>query len=295
MYIHRKKIAGLFIIILFLIARPTYAQSSSVTPELRVVLLAQLQSLLIQVAQLQQQLADRHAAAKIITYSQEGLYPTDYFSGTYESAYAVQGTSINPIITSAVRTGDQVLFDTFRELAGDAFVQEHLSEFRIFTNKETQLGAFVQQKMDGSWILGINRFDKELLTSSTQKGMTDILLHEYAHILFFEEGDIATDFEEEFWSNALMKQHTKDTGSLTNVNTRIQANSVFYKKYQSLFISEYAASTMDEDLVESFTYFVMENKPTGSTEAIKKVLFFYRNDQMVKLRKALRTSTVLTF
>lgn len=281
----------IFLVLFSLVSSPVSAQT--ISSEKRGELLQQLQSLLTQVTTLQHQLARLHAAAGVITRSQDELYPTEFYKGKYEAAYSVHNATLSAEITAGIRVGDQALFNTFVAMVGKPFVEEHLSEFRVFNEEDNQLGAYVQQKMDGSWILAMNRFGKDLRTSHDSSGMIELLLHEYAHIVFFEETNIAQSFTDTFWESELMRQHSADTGSITDVNHRFTANSDFYETYASMFVTEYAASSPEEDLVESFVAFVTSDIPGGGSVSDQKILFFYQIDEMRTLRTQLRQSSIL--
>lgn len=55
------------------------------------------------------------------------------------------------------------------------------------------------------------------------------------------------------------------------------------------YVSDYAATNPWEDIAESFTHFVLHNKPTGDSEAEQKVAFFYDYPELVKLRSFMRS------
>jgi len=287
----------LLIIFLLFFVLITPAQAQAISPTLRASLIQQLQVLIAQVTTLQSQLAilKEKEAESVRVPPQKDIYPTDFYNGKYETVYSISGNQkLIPKITSSVRPGDKALFETFVDLAGEDFIDTYLFEFRIFNDDDTQLGAFVQQKINGDWILAVNRFDENLLNTHENDGLTELLLHEYAHIVFFEDTDIAEEFFSTFWDTSLMRNHNRNTGDITDVNKRFNVNSEFYNEYKSMFVSEYAASSPDEDLVESFTNFVLTDKPDGDTIAEKKVLFFYNYTQMKLLRLQLRGSGVLT-
>lgn len=62
----------------------------------------------------------------------------------------------------------------------------------------------------------------------------------------------------------------------------------FYNKYKNNFVSDYAATNPGEDIAESFTYFVLKEKPTTNTIANQKVNFFYNYQSLVELRNQIR-------
>ena len=71
-------------------------------------------------------------------------------------------------------------------------------------------------------------------------------------------------------------------------------NALFYKKYEKQFVTEYAASNPSEDLAESFTAFVLQEKPTKSTvdfiHSDQKIRFFYDFPELVEMRDFIRSN-----
>lgn len=63
----------------------------------------------------------------------------------------------------------------------------------------------------------------------------------------------------------------------------------FYEKYDTQFVSDYAATNPGEDFAETFATFVMSDKPESTSIANKKLLFMHQQDELVKLRDHIRT------
>lgn len=63
-----------------------------------------------------------------------------------------------------------------------------------------------------------------------------------------------------------------------------------YTKEKSSFVTEYAASDAHEDMAESWTAFVLKEKPEPKTIAGKKILFFYNYPELVKIRSFIRSN-----
>jgi len=61
----------------------------------------------------------------------------------------------------------------------------------------------------------------------------------------------------------------------------------FYYKYQDQFLTDYAVTTPEEDIAESFAFFVLAPKPSGNSIADQKVLFFYKYPELVALRESI--------
>lgn len=65
----------------------------------------------------------------------------------------------------------------------------------------------------------------------------------------------------------------------------------FYQKYQSRFLTEYAATNPAEDIAEVFTFFIIqEDRPTGNTIADRKIKALYTFPELVSLRADIRAS-----
>lgn len=63
----------------------------------------------------------------------------------------------------------------------------------------------------------------------------------------------------------------------------------FYLKYNDQFVSAYAMFGLEEDIAESFLYFVLFEKPEDNDSIInQKINFFYKYSDLVKLRKEIR-------
>jgi|TARA_Y100000310_G_scaffold253216_1_gene260037 hypothetical protein len=63
----------------------------------------------------------------------------------------------------------------------------------------------------------------------------------------------------------------------------------FYSKYEERFITDYASTNPEEDIAESFTAFILEEKPQSASIAKQKILFFYEFEGLINLRKVIRS------
>ncbi|HVN14377.1 MAG TPA: hypothetical protein VMT73_01455 [Anaerolineales bacterium] len=69
----------------------------------------------------------------------------------------------------------------------------------------------------------------------------------------------------------------------------------FYKKYRSQFVTDYAATSPEEDIAESWSFFILSPKPTGNSIADQKVLFFYNYPELVQLRATILNNLCTDF
>jgi hypothetical protein len=59
---------------------------------------------------------------------------------------------------------------------------------------------------------------------------------------------------------------------------------LFYEKYKSRFVREYASTNPVEDIAESWTAFILRPTPQNDTVADQKINFFYKFPELVELR-----------
>lgn len=64
----------------------------------------------------------------------------------------------------------------------------------------------------------------------------------------------------------------------------------FIEKYEDQFITTYGMSYVEEDFAESFTAFVLLEKPIGNSMVDQKILFFYDFAEIVEMRDFIRSN-----
>ncbi len=69
----------------------------------------------------------------------------------------------------------------------------------------------------------------------------------------------------------------------------------FYKTYSDQFLTEYAATSPEEDIAESWAFFVLAPKPESASIANEKILFFYEYPELVQLRQEILTRLCVEF
>jgi hypothetical protein len=67
--------------------------------------------------------------------------------------------------------------------------------------------------------------------------------------------------------------------------------TLFYEVYEDRFVSEYASTNVDEDIAESWTAFVLLEKPRDTTFiSNQKILFFYEYPELIEMRNHIRNN-----
>lgn len=193
----------------------------------------------------------------------------------------------------------------------------HLSSYVIFTDGPEEVLAFVAPETNdpAQWLLGVDIAD-----SGNPEDLTFTLIHEFAHLLTLNDSQVPADralalepdneelyaesvaacpayfpgegcsqsdsyinvFFERFWGETY-EEWLEITG-LEDEDELVAATEEFYLSREDEFVSDYAATSPEEDIAESFATYVLRPRPAGDSVADQKVLFFYEYSELVKLR-----------
>lgn len=97
------------------------------------------------------------------------------------------------------------------------------------------------------------------------------------------QGSYIYKFYDQFWSNKAEDYNEARDSESEDVRKE------FYLKYNNEFISEYSMFSPEEDIAESFLFFVLFDKPKDMTSTVaQKVGFFYKYPDAVRLRNEIR-------
>jgi hypothetical protein len=193
-----------------------------------------------------------------------------------------------------------------------------VTHYVIFTDgKDNILAAVSQDEEDPEqWHLIV-----DIMDTSDPKDLTYTLLHEFGHLLTLnpdqvtpsraifehpEDEDIFIQEQEacaayfpgegcssrksyinlfvsRFWGDIFEEWLTID--GIEDEDDYYESLDEFYQKYEDQFVSDYAPTSPEEDIAESWSYFILRPKPAGNRIADKKVLFFYEFPELTKLRE----------
>ncbi len=217
----------------------------------------------------------------------------------------------------------QELWDIFAFLIPAEF-RGDLSAFGLFTDGADDTLAAVEQDYEDPtrWMLTVDVVDAQ----NTEEYIVT-LIHEYGHLLTLNANqvppnmDIFNDPENEdiynaayeacptyfpgegcsrsgsyinaffnrFWADRY--EEWLEVDSIEDEDDYYEALDDFYASYQDEFVTDYAATNPEEDIAESWTYFVLYPQPAGNTIAEQKILFFYNYPDLVRLRAEIVTRT----
>jgi hypothetical protein len=181
-----------------------------------------------------------------------------------------------------------------------ANLRSEVNKLMIFTDGGSDILAWVDQDPyePEHWTVGI-----DLLDAQNPLDLTESLIHETGHLITLNTNQVDFGyytglqndpkcpqfvlaegcskpksylnlFYKKFWVKLFdvwleQVQESESTAAPEEIVHR------FYLKYRNNFISSYAATNIEEDMAESFEYFVLHPKPRGRNTAEQKILFFY--------------------
>ena len=200
--------------------------------------------------------------------------------------------------------------------------EAHTSYMTVFMDGSENRPAARVWELDGKWRLYVN-----LLDFDSPKTVIDILTHEYGHILTLNKtqtqnikDEYGLDREQEEFDKMRAAcgnlfftgfECTKANAYLNTFGNRFWSGEVydawaklfllvdqdpeayktasaeFYSKYSDQFVRAYAATNPLEDIADSWTEFVLRPKPSGTSIANQKALFFYDYPELVQLRRGI--------
>lgn len=138
------------------------------------------------------------------------------------------------------------------------------------------------------------------------------LVHEFAHLLTLNQSQMVyypqdaasvSDFEIGCQTHLVQEGclreisyleafldifRTPEDAYVTEHGETERAAQAIYKTHPEDFVTEYASTNPAEDIAESFVFFILESKPTGSTAADRKIAFFRSYPELVTLRIHMR-------
>lgn len=216
-----------------------------------------------------------------------------------------------------IAPADQAIWDLFTLVADKELIQKRLLVFGTFENSNESTLAYVKKlgKKKQTWLLGVNANAARPESDVWKREMAIILVHEYGHLVTFDDAQfnkrmsaqkcskakgvhvqrhgcaIATsyiaEFTKEFWTSGEIKAafEAEEKGKIKDI----------YNKHKADYVTWYAATNPLEDIAESFTDFILTNKPAGLTEKEKKILFFYQYPELVQMRETVRANIAVYF
>lgn len=214
-------------------------------------------------------------------------------------------------------------WDTFYEIFPKEITKKYIKKLVLISDgideKTGALGA-LSSKND-KWQLVIDPLDVDFKSKNKRRLQESVytLIHEFGHLLTLnntqikptnkilqDEGGLYLTLEGEayknsylnrfvslFWKGRLLEKWDviKERHCFTEESCVEKLNGLYFDNLAD-FVTDYAAESPEEDIVESWTYFVLKKKVKNpKTIAQKKINFFYQFPELVVYRKLIRYKT----
>lgn len=199
-------------------------------------------------------------------------------------------------------------------------LNKYINSINLFTDGEdnTLASMSATNPENTEWEVSIDTLDVNLKRKEPEYVLqyTHTFIHEFGHLLTlnaeqveYSESEVQTDdsryltqeglarkksyvnaFVRQFWNMDLLTEWDK-TQEIESPEKKTKSLEKFYKKRSSEFVTQYASESPEEDIAESWTFFVLFDKPKNNSKANEKILFFYNYPELVKYREAIRNKT----
>ena len=204
---------------------------------------------------------------------------------------------------------EREVWNLYVDLVGTSFISQYMNVYETYDDPQDDTYAYVAQDLDDPqyWAMGANlsAFYPDGELDRAEAVRTHI--HEFAHILTLntsqldatvsgdscglyqlEEGCTKSNsyiyqFQQDFWAG--LEGWPGDEASADDIYD-------FYDRNQDQFVTDYAATNLAEDIAESFTAFVINERPEGSEIRDQKVSFFYDYPELMRIRAVMRQAIV---
>lgn len=203
--------------------------------------------------------------------------------------------------------GHQAVWEQVYAVAGEEVATEELTSFRLYTDGVSNyLGWVIQENDWDTWLVALDVLDMEDDFEEFQV----TLIHEMAHIFTLDNDQMdisGSVYDEQFddcqtylnadgclaedsYLNAFVEEYWSD---ILDVWERIDSSNDdalydFYLDYENRFINDYAATSPEEDIAESFSYFVLWDYEEAIDVWDDKLNFFFDYPELVERRASIR-------
>jgi hypothetical protein len=197
------------------------------------------------------------------------------------------------VVTDGALPGDDTVPTAARavwEVTAELLPREQLAEIRqlnIVTDDANGTLAMVHRSTvsTNGWILSIDTAESNAVLQST-------LVHELAHMLTLRRDDLAATASTVTCRGVRIEIGCARNGSaLADWAKAFWGDGVEPARYEAdRFVTRYAATSVHEDLAESFLVYVLGGDGKASAEAVRKLAFFDSRPEFVTARAEIRAN-----
>lgn len=198
------------------------------------------------------------------------------------------------------------------------YMTKYVKELELFTDgvEATLAGVKPIDDSNESWTYGIDPADLPVGNWKEKEDFLHTLIHEFGHILTLNNTQVepselefqadetryltneglakkdsyVNQFIKQFWYEEELLFEWDKIQETRNLDKKLDRLYDFYLAHKTKFHTDYAAESPEEDIAESWYYFVVLDKPTGQLIKDQKLLFFYGFPELILLRNEIRSA-----
>jgi hypothetical protein len=200
----------------------------------------------------------------------------------------------------------EAIWHTFTSLI-PAKDRSFVTEFAVLSDGSNNILAGVSPTYNNlkEWTLKV-----DVVNAANHYGLIYSLLHEFGHLLTLNASQVSPDDEQaksscpqyftgegcsyfnsymnEFFNRYWSSFYAERQGTRGQQETQPDLSYDFYLTHADQFLTSYAATNPEEDIAESWTFFILSPKPEPTSIASQKIIFFYEYPELVALRQEIR-------
>jgi len=195
------------------------------------------------------------------------------------------------------------MWNIFANIADESFIDKYITRYATYRNGDTGVLGFVRLLDDEgfSWGLAVNANASNFSSKKWSRDLVAVLIHEYTHVLTLNGDQVNHKRKQEsvcrgnYLSNkgctekkSYLNNYVAQFWDEEDFSRKTPSKEKYFKEHPNEFVTEYALKSPEEDIAESFTQFILYEKPTGTKQKDLKVLFFYNYPELVKERERIR-------
>ena len=201
--------------------------------------------------------------------------------------------------TGKTGSEDMAIWKHISNISPDDFSDKYIETFQIFNDPNSDILAFVDNEdQNGKWRVSVNQAGYD---ASTVRERNFTIVHELGHIVtlnmtqikFGDKNTCKNYFTAEGCANpnSYLNLFTKKFWTASDIlkSQREEATTGNTLYRQNKFVTEYASTNPEEDMAESFAYFVLEKKNKEREVKDQKSAFYYQFPELVTIRDLMRS------
>jgi hypothetical protein len=212
---------------------------------------------------------------------------------TVTAEYSVLPTEKIKLVSGTAGAEDAQIWKHVSDIAPDTLSDKYIESFQLFNDPSSDVLAFVDDADgNGKWRVAVNIAG---YNDSTVRERNLTIVHELGHIVTLNNSQLHTsdtvckNYETDegcAQSTSFLNLFVKSFWTPASVKTALDKGTAPY--VANNYVTEYAATNPEEDMAESFAYFVLDARDDGALVKDKKTAFYYQFPELIAMRATMR-------